>query len=295
MERTPRSQGLRALALVLALALGPLPAAAASISGLSIVLNPANTPNFFDDVGTEGSVNTSAASVLSSGATTFSTRYAAVVGADMGGAGGVDVTRSLTASFTISFQVNAVSGELWDVALSFGRVGAMTIVSDGNGDATVTLGAMSGTLGGDGSLTAGSLGLGALSNTNTANQGTSPNVAFNQSGNATISGVGTGVAQLVTLTFSFTASATSNDRPGGGTPAGDEAALRMGLDSALSSFTADDYPGAGGRTMANDGIVVSGTLSSVLPVPEPETALLLSFGLGGLALIGRERKVRPTA
>ena len=186
-----------------------------------------------------------------------------------------------------------VAGEVWDLALNIGRVGAMTIVSDGNGDATVTMGALSGVLGGAGSLTAGSLGLGAVANTsNTANQGQSPNNAFNQSGAATVSGVGTGGAQLVTLTFSFTASATSNDRAGGGTPAGDEAALRMGLDSALSSFTADNYPGVGGRTMANDGISVIGSLTSTMPVPEPETALMLSFGLGGLAVIGRERKRR---
>jgi hypothetical protein len=271
---------------VLALALGPVPAAAASISALSITLNGANSADFFDDAGATGSVVTSSASVLSSSATSFSTRYAAVVGADTGGVGGGDFTQNFTASFTISFQVTAGAGVAWDVNFTVGRVGAMTLVSDGTGDATVTLGAMTGVNGGAGSLTSGSLGVGALSLTNAGAEATSPNTPFNQTTTATISGVGTGAGQLVTLTFTFNASATTNDLPGGGGIQGDEAALRMGIDSPLGSFTADNYPGVGGRTLAGDGIVVSATA-----VPEPDTALMIAFGLGGLALLGRERKL----
>ena len=286
MHRPPRARSLWLLVPLLALALGPLPAAAASISAISISLNGSNSANFFDDVGATGSVVTSAASVLSSSAISFTTRYNAVVGADTGGGGGGDFTQNFTANFTISFQVTAGVGVNWNVDFSIGRVGAMTIVDDGSGNATVTLGAMSGVRGGAGSLTSGSLGLGGLSVTNAGAPTTSPNTAFNQTTTATISGVGTGAGQLVTLTFSFDASALTNDPPGGGVQ-GDEAALRMGLDSALSNFTADNYPGAGGRTLANDGIFVNATA-----VPEPDTALMISFGLGGLAVIGRERKFR---
>ena len=144
---------------------------------------------------------------------------------------------------------------------------------------------MTGVRGGAGSLSAGSLGLAAVGTaSNTASPATSPNVAFAQTGSATLSGVGTGGAQLVTLTFSFTASAQTIDTPGGG-PAGDEAALRMGLDSALSFFSADDYPGVGGRTLAGDGVLVGVTL-----IPEPETAALLWLGLGGLVVLGRDRR-----
>jgi len=286
MDRPPRSQVLRYLALALALAL-PLPAAGATFSNVSITLDPANSLDFSDDSAPERGVNLSSASVLASGSSSFSTRYAAVVGADIGGLGANDLTRSLTASFTISFEVTAGAGGMWDVILDFGRTGAMTVVSDGNGDATVALGALSGTQAGAGALSAGSLGLGALSAGNTANQGQSPNVAFAQTGSATISGVGTGSAQLVSISFSFTASATSNDRPGGATPEGDEAALRLGLTSALSGFGADDYPGAGGRDPNGDGFMLTATL-----VPEPDTAVLISLGLGGLAVMGSDRRLR---
>ncbi len=287
MVRPPRPRRLARSALALALLLGPLPAAAATISSVSITRNAANTADFFDDVGAVASAALSSASVLSSGATGFSTRYAAVVSADTGGVGGADVTQAFTANFTVSFQVLGAVGEVWDVSLDVGRMGAMTVVSDGNGDATVTLGAMTATLAGA-SLSSGSLGLAALPNTsNTGNQGQSPNSPFAQTSTAVVSGVGTGAAQLVTITFSFAASATSNDRTGGFTPQGDEAALRLGMDSALSFFTADNYPGVGGRTLGSDGISIVGTL---LPSPEPDTAFLLSFGLGGLAVFGRERK-----
>jgi hypothetical protein len=290
MERPDRRRGLWLLALGLALALGGKPAGAYNFSAVAITINPANTANFFDDVGAVGSVAQRTASVLSSTATTFSTRYAAVVGADTGGAGGASFTQNFVANFTVSFQVNALPNEWWGVILDVSRIGAMTLIDDGSGNATVTMGAMTGTRGGAGALTSGSLNLAALADTTNAGaQTTSPNNPFNQTTNAWITGRGTGGAQLVTLTFAFTASATTTDPPGGGTPQGDEAALRMGMNSALSSFTADNYPGVGGRTLANDGIFVNATL-----IPEPETALMLSFGLGGLAVLGRDRRLRET-
>ena len=284
----PPPRRLRPWLAAALLAAGFAPGAgAATISGLSIVRNAANTPNFFDDVGALGSVAQSAVSVLSSSATGFSTRYAAVVGADTGGGGAATFTQNLTANFTVTFTVTAALGEAWTVDVGVARAGSLTLVDDGSGAATATLGAMTGTKGGAGVL-AGSLGLAAVgSASNVGASGTSPDVPFAQSGTATITGVGTGAAQIVTMTFSFSASAQTIDSQGGG-PQGDEAAVRLGLDSALSSFVADDYPGVGGRTLSADGIVVTGALVP-LPVPEPETAALLGLGLGGLAFMGTSR------
>ena len=85
------------------------------------------------------------------------------------------------------------------------------------------------------------------------------------------------------LNFTFAASAASVD-PSGQPFDGDQAALRMGLDSALNPFTADDYPGAGSRLIAGDGIFISG---GFVPAPEPGTATLLGLGLAALAWLRR--------
>ena len=61
----------------------------------------------------------------------------------------------------------------------------------------------------------------------------------------------------------------------------------MGLDSALTQFTADDYPGSGGRLIAGDGIFISG---SFVPAPEPGTSSLMGLGLAVLAW--RRRRAR---
>ena len=216
----------------------------------------------------------STVSILSSSATSFATRYAMVTGADSETNQSIAVTQ--TASYTITFQVNANVGEAWSVLLDLSRVGALTLVTDSNGRASATLGAMSGSVSG-GSLS-GSLGLGAvgpLPGPGDADQ------LFSQTSTAAIDGVGTGAPQTVTLNLTWTASATSTTGKGAN-GAGDEAAIRMGIDSALTGYTADNYPGVGSRTLTNDGQFVSATL-----VPEPGTMLMMFAGLVGLALFGR--------
>ena len=238
----------------------------------------------FDDIGPTGSVSGSAASLTSSDPGGFSLRYEAVVGADLGGAGGSQFTESFTGSLSLSFEVTEVAGVNWWVGIDVMRAGALSIVSDGSGSALVTLDALTVTHAGAGALV-GSLSLAAISLGNGAAPAGSPDLPFSQSGTATIAGVGSGSAQLVTLVFTFTASAATLDAPAG-LVHGDEAALRMGRDSSLSSFTADDYPGAGGRSLAADGLFVT----AYLPLPEPRAEALLALALIALGWFDRRQR-----
>lgn len=255
------------------------PASAVTISNLAV--SDAST-SVFDDSGPVGSVAQSSAGVGASGASGFAVQYGAVLGADTGGAGGGTFTETLTGSFTISFEVTEAVGWSWVVSVDVVRSGALTIVSDGSGWADVTLSGLSVTHAGAGALV-GSLDLAAVGTlSNAATAGESPDQAFLQNASASIAGSGTGAAQLVTLSFAFTASVSTVDRPGGQVQ-GDEGALRMGGDGALLSFTADDYPGPGARSLASDGIRVTAT------VPEPGAEILLALGLIGLGFADRQR------
>ncbi len=273
-----------------ALLLAPLPALAATLSGVSIVKNAGNSADFFDNTGNEASAVQSTAVVSSSSSSAFATRYAAVVSADRGGTSGPSgtTTQSFTGNFTITLNVTETVGTAWALTLDILRIGAQTIVSDGSGNASVSLGALTGGETGAGSITSGSLGLALVTTlSNAATSGTpSVNSPFSQTTTAILSGIGTGFAQAVILNFSFTASASSVD-PNGGAFQGDEAALRMGLDSALSFFSADDYPGAGARLITADGVFING---GFVAAPEPGTATLLGFGLVALALYRRRAR-----
>ena len=277
--------------LLLGLLAGVSPAGAATISGISIVKNGGNTADLFDDVGCIASVAQSTVSTSAVTANSFDARYAAVVGADRGGCTGGGssgtTTQSFTGNFTITFSVTATAGNNWYLTLDVLRIGAQTIISDGSGNASVAFGALTGSETGAGSVTSGSLSLAALTTlSNSGSPGTSPNTAFNQAGAAVIQGVATGGAETVTLNFVFNASASSVD-PAGGSNQGDEAALRMGIDSAITQYTADDYPGVGLRNLNTDGIWV---LFQLDEAPEPGTGVLLGLGLLGLGIQRRTRR-----
>jgi len=219
-------------------------------------------------------IRTSSLSTVSTDATSFQVRYAMVVGTDIGNTG--SITQTHTASYTISFTVNHDAGATWWLFVDTSRMGALTLVNDGNGSASASLGGVTGTSGGAGSL-AGSLGMAGVGPLTGANGGNTP---FSQTSSAVITGTGTGANQVVTLNFTWTASATST-RQGNN---GDEAAIRMGLAGNATSYTAGNYGGVGGRTLSADGHFVNVTL-----VPEPGTALLAAAGLAGLAIASRRR------
>ena len=269
-------------------AAAPSSSTAATIASITIVKNAGNTADFFDDLGGQASAVQSTVAITASDSTSFDARYAAVVSADRGGSGGSGTTtQNLAGNFTITLQLTETSGTPWSFTMDVLRIGAQTIISDGTGNASVVLGALTGTETGAGSLSSGSMSLAALTTlSNAGSQGTSPNTAFSQTTTAQIAGVGTGAAQSVVLNFVFAAQANSVD-PGGGSVQGDEAAVRMGLDSALTQFTADDYPGVGLRNLVTDGIWV---LFDLDRAPEPGTAVLLGLGLAGLGIHRRARR-----
>ena len=94
--------------------------------------------------------------------------------------------------------------------------------------------------------------------------------------------------QSFQLTFTWTMSASSTGGPLSGGP---EEAVRLGAAGQLGFATADDYPGVGSRTQANDGQIVNFS-AFVLSVPEPSGMVLAALGAIGfvLAATGRCRR-----
>lgn len=263
--------------------LAAVPAQALSISGLSIVKNPANSAN----VAEGNRALTSNTQVLSSGATSFSTRYSANGAADVG-AFGSTLAMPLTASYSITFSVTQDPGLPYVIEITTRFTGALTTLDDaaglgGNGVASdLSVSNLTGSWTGAGTLSGG-LGLATAASLVGGSSTTGTSVGIDQSGAASIAGLGTGVPQLYTLVFGFTAQARSTCS-GLCISGGDEKAYRFGAGGAadsnnlLANTTADDYPGLGSRVQSNDGHFVN-----VAVVPEPGTVLLMALGLAGLA------------
>jgi hypothetical protein len=269
----------RALALSALLVLAGPRAEAVSISGIAIAPGAGNTA---DASGTNGANRfqiASATSVVGStpgpvadvtGASlSFDTRYAALVAADREAGGGTTAANA-TASYTVTFTVNNPSGGSYRLDIGSSRIGALTLVTDSGGDATATLGAVSGTL--DGVANA-ALALAAMGPVTSAS---STDVPFSQA-TPTLSIFDSALTRTFTLAFTWTESASSSR---------DEVAVRMGLAGSLATTTADDYPGVGGRVASGDGHFVHVGLT-LLSVPEPSTCLLLA---GGLLLLAPFRR-----
>lgn len=265
------------------------PVQALTISSVTITPTGSNTANFLNDSLTDYRENRSSTSILDSGGTTADvmggsvnaqTRYAAMTGAD----GGVATapSRSATHQYTITFSVTAAPWATYGITIDTSRFGAITRVDDGTGGGSGSIGAVTGLLNGVGN---GSLGLGGVS----LSQGTgAANTVINQA-SPTLTLTGLSGTTNVTLQFTWTSTATSTCTGFLCSSTGnDEIAVRLGMAGTGSGVTADDYPGVGGRTAANDGhfVTINATITNI---PEPGTVMLLGAGIAGLAFGGRRR------
>lgn len=258
-----------------------------SMTNSSSISYLGNTPS--DALGNQAlGINDSGGTTLGIGAVDAVTRYASMAAADNPFNSVADRT-TVNSDYTVVFRVIANSGWQYNVDISTLISGALTQVSDGNQAASTSISNVSGFYNSNPEA------LLSLAVANSTSTNSSTNVPISGSNNLNITGlVGTGSAQDYTVRFTFTTFANSNASSVIQT-GGDEAAVRLGGNDALTATipiiggqatTADDYPGVGGRTQANDGHFVT-FRASVIAVPEPSSALLAISGLVSLACYRR--------
>jgi len=231
----------------------------------------------------------SGTATISTSATAFSTRYWTTGSADRGVAfSGGTATAQTNANYTITFTVTHAASVNYQIDITTALLGALTAKDDGAGlsaNGSASVGAVTGTKTGGPALV-GSISLaGTNSISGTSNtSGLDLATISRSSPVATIFAVGTGAAQVYTLTFTFVAAASAVQNAVGS----DEEAFRLGRATAtatiLAGATAGDYAGTPSRTGTSDGHFVTVTVT-----PEPGTLLLLGTGLAGLALVGSRK------
>lgn len=267
------------------------PAAAFSIGVVELERNDApgedatwglvETPDVFDDDGTKREKATALGVVAAPGApvadapgatASFTTRYAGIFSADADTGGGI--LQPWQVAYRIVFEVDACAGCAWTATIEGWHAGAVTF---GNDLTTTGVGASAQVdrprMGVDGSDAGGSSSFAPSSTTG----GDVPFARVDAP--VEITGVGPSQHQLDYRAL-LTLRSHGNGPIGLGLP-GDEVSVRLGRAGTLTGVAADDYPGAGARVLADDGIFARVTVT-LTAVPEPSTGALLALGLLGV-------------
>jgi cysteine-rich repeat protein len=246
---TPRRAAFMGIALLVALAGADL-ARAQSVSSLSITKNAGNSADVLQTTSDSFEVKTTVA-ISSSTATSFTTRYAEILGADSDLF--ANQTTTGNSDYTVQFTVTAPGSYYLTVDTSL--IGSFTLNNDGN-SASADLSAVTGSQTG-GTLTSGTLSLADPGSLSGASGGDMP---FNETASARIDGTSNGSPVTHTLRFTWNGTCVSTALVG--LAFGDDCAVRLGLPTDYSD-PAGAYPGVGNRTQANDGHFVTVTLTSL--------------------------------
>ena len=260
---------MRIAALSLLLLAAPAGALTIQIDSVSLgASNSADTAN-----------NTSVAEVLTASDSVPDVAGGPFAEANARWAGSVfanDTTASATAEWRIDFTIVANSGVVYDLVIFQELIGGFSFVDDSPGNASASVGALTGTLAGlPNPLLTMPVGVDGQ-----ASSSTTASVPFQRSRLLEIDDlVGT---QSFTLTFTFDVDVVSST---------DEAAVQLGLPGAIAAAA---YPGVGLRDAALDGHHLSLQTRVVAAIPEPSTLPLVMLGLVALRRI-RCRSIAATS
>ncbi len=242
---TPTRKAVAAALLIALASIASIDAASAqSISSVSAT-TAGSTGNSGDG---DGSIRSSVGFVDPNDGTSFRTRFAWNLSADVG----IFSTRQSTGSaqHNISFNVTA-PGAYW-LEVDTQRTGDLNRINDASGcDGSADISSVTGGFTG-GTLTSGSLSLADPGSI--PNGGTDVSGPINQTSTARIDRTSNGVLQGHSLTFTWNGHARSNSC---------EAGVRVGEGSSVTGCGACAYPGNPSRTQSNDGHFVEVTLHNL--------------------------------
>lgn len=264
-----------AAAIVATLAAGALDAKAATIAITNVAVSTAGTTGNSTS-GTARRITTS--SILDAGESTLATIGATVDGSarftmaaeTRAASGFLGTTQNdYNANYTVTFDVIADPGVVWDLEIVNTRLGVMLTGSGGGtGKADIT-----GSTGLVNGVPVGSLAL-ADQGSLTSENGTAGIGPIGNTGSTTVSGVG---SASYSLNFTWSSEADSTQ---GAFSKGDKVGVLMGSDIAWSETDAQvNYQPGGnaGHFLATDGHFVYMT-ATVVAVPEPGSLAIAAIG-----------------